>query len=136
MGEAPRPSLVVIFLPVASETGVLHERTGLPSTCTVQAPQRAIPQPNLVPVRPRVSRSTQSSGVVGSASTLRASPLMSRVIMLSSLRTVTGALLDGGSSDELLRQVADGSKGKGAGQSRAQGRVRLAKAVSPRSTWK
>ena len=33
---------------------------------------------------PRLSRMTQSSGVVGSASTLRASPLMLRLIMLAS----------------------------------------------------
>ena len=32
---------------------------------TVQAPQSAMPQPNLVPVRPSVSRRTQSSGVCG-----------------------------------------------------------------------
>src|SRR6478672_6588349 len=116
--------MVVIFLPAASAAGVLQERTGLPSTCTVQAPQRAIPHPNLVPVRPRVSRRTQSSGVEGSASTLRAWPLISRVIMLSSLRTYGGWLV-GGSSDGLLRQVRDGSKGvRGTGgQSRAQGSV-------------
>jgi hypothetical protein len=35
----------------------------------VQAPQAATPQPNLVPVRPSVSRSTQSSGVSTSTAT-------------------------------------------------------------------
>jgi hypothetical protein len=35
----------------------------------VHAPQSAIPQPNLVPVNPNVSRSTQSSGVSGVTST-------------------------------------------------------------------
>ena len=55
-------------------TGVEHERSGSPSTCTVQAPHWAMPQPYLVPVRPRSSRRTQSSGVSGSTSTSRRWP--------------------------------------------------------------
>ena len=47
-----------------------HDRIGWPSTWTVQLPQRAIPQPNFVPVRPRSSRITQRSGVSGGASTV------------------------------------------------------------------
>jgi hypothetical protein len=39
-----------------------------PSMCTVQAPHWAMPQPNLVPVKPSVSRSTHSNGVSGSTS--------------------------------------------------------------------
>ena len=35
----------------------------------MQAPHWAIPQPNLVPVKPRLSRSTQSTGVSGNTST-------------------------------------------------------------------
>src|SRR6202042_901501 len=66
-GESP--SMVVIFLPSARETGATQERTASPSICTVQAPQRAIPQPNLVPVSCSESRSTQSSGVDGGSST-------------------------------------------------------------------
>src|SRR3954463_912954 len=73
---APTPSMVVIFLPPAADNGVLQERIGLPSKRTVQAPHSAAPQPNLVPVMPRVSRSTQRSGVLGSASTSRVLPLM------------------------------------------------------------
>ena len=49
-------------------SGVTQERTALPSTCTVQAPQAATPQPNLVPVRPSRSRSAHSSGICGAAS--------------------------------------------------------------------
>src|SRR5215468_9121555 len=45
-----------------------------------------MPQPYLVPVRPKVSRSTQSSGVSGSTSTSRVCPLM--------LRRCIGILLD------------------------------------------
>jgi hypothetical protein len=42
---------------------------------TVQAPHSAIPQPNLVPVMPSTSRSTQSRGVSPSTSTLWGVPL-------------------------------------------------------------
>jgi hypothetical protein len=41
--------MVVIFIPAALEIGVMQERIGLPSRCTVQAPHSAAPQPNLVP---------------------------------------------------------------------------------------
>ena len=40
--------------------GVMQERVGTPSTCTVQAPHSAMPQPNFVPVMPSTSRNTQS----------------------------------------------------------------------------
>src|SRR5579864_2685844 len=60
--------MVVTCFPAARDTGVLQERTGRPSRCTVQAPHCATPQPYFVPVRPRCSRKTQSSGVEGSAS--------------------------------------------------------------------
>src|SRR4029077_7474544 len=55
--------MVLSFLPATADTGVTHERTGLPLTGTVQAPHCAAPQPNLVPVRPSSSRTTQISGV-------------------------------------------------------------------------
>jgi hypothetical protein len=45
--------MVVIRTDDASRTGKEHERTALPSICTVQAPQAAMPQPYFVPVRPR-----------------------------------------------------------------------------------
>src|SRR5690242_18189740 len=61
--------MVVTFLPATAETGVTHERMGEPSMCTVQAPQSVMPHPNLVPVRPSVSRSTQRSGMAAGAST-------------------------------------------------------------------
>jgi hypothetical protein len=57
----------VIFLPAAADTGVTQERIGWPSRCTVQAPHRATPQPNLVPVRPiDVAQHPQQGHVVGS----------------------------------------------------------------------
>src|SRR5208282_2877158 len=44
-----RPSMVVMDLPTARDTGVTHERTVCPSRCTVHAPHSAIPQPYFVP---------------------------------------------------------------------------------------
>ena len=51
-------------------TGTWQERVATPLMCTVQAPHWAMPQPYLVPVKPIVSRMTQSSGVSDSTSTL------------------------------------------------------------------
>src|SRR5438034_3743936 len=68
--------MVVTVLPAAAATGVTQERIGRPSICTVQAPHSAAPQPNLVPVMPSTSRSTQSSGVSPSTSMLCGLPLM------------------------------------------------------------
>ena len=68
--------MVVTDLPAAAATGVTQDRTGWPSTCTVQAPHSAMPQPNLVPTRSRWSRRTQRSGVSPSASTCRLAPLI------------------------------------------------------------
>ena len=61
--------MVVIFLPSTALSGSEHERIATPSTCTVQAPHCAMPQPYLVPVNPIFSRNTHNSGVLGSAST-------------------------------------------------------------------
>ena len=43
--------------------GMEQLRIATPSRCTVQAPHSPIPQPNLVPVKPRLSRNTHSRGV-------------------------------------------------------------------------
>ena len=64
--------MVVTRLPTTSDTGVMQERTAVPSTRTVQAPHRPMPQPNLVPVRPSTSRTSQSTGVSSSMSSARA----------------------------------------------------------------
>src|SRR5207302_11494224 len=61
--------------PATRLIGCTHERTTWPFTCTVHAPQSAIPQPNLVPVRPIASRITHSRGVYGSTSTEYVFPL-------------------------------------------------------------
>src|SRR4029453_14754001 len=77
--------MVVISEVQMLSIGVMHERVGSPLTCTVQAPQSAIPQPNFVPVRPRTSRNTHRSGVSPSTSTLCVFPLtlIAKAIVLS-----------------------------------------------------
>src|ERR1700740_2011802 len=80
--------LVTCFL-AAPDAGVLQERTGRPSRCTVQAPHCATPQPYFVPVRPRCSRNTQSSGVEGSTSTITLRLFTVREIITISLHHST-----------------------------------------------
>jgi len=77
---ADNPSIVVMFLPEAWETGVEHDRTAAPSICTVQAPQSPAPHPNFVPVSCSVSRKTQSNGVSGDTLTLRSLPFTRRLM--------------------------------------------------------
>ena len=60
--------MVTTCAPSSDDSGVTQERRGMPLRCTVQAPHWAMPQPYLVPVSFSWSRSTQSSGVSGSAS--------------------------------------------------------------------
>src|SRR4029077_7266247 len=75
-GGAPaRPSMVVTLRPETVASGVMQERMALPSKCTVHAPHSAMPQPNLVPVRPATSRTAQSRGMLGSASNVVGLPL-------------------------------------------------------------
>src|SRR5262249_45955406 len=62
------PSIVVMDLPPISETCVWHAYARLPSICTMHAPHRPVPQPNLVPVSLRPSRITHNNGVAGGAS--------------------------------------------------------------------
>src|SRR4051794_10491016 len=69
-----RPSMVVTVLLATLETGVTQARTGCPLRCTVQAPHNDMPQPNLVPVMPSVSRRTHNSGIAGATSTVWALP--------------------------------------------------------------
>src|SRR5690606_14239860 len=73
--------MVVICLPTAADTGSTQLRVAAPSTCTVQAPHRAMPQPNFVPVSPSASRSTHSSGVSSATSAENCLPLTSSVII-------------------------------------------------------
>src|SRR5215813_11002379 len=56
-------------------TGITQERNGIPFRCTVQAPHKALPQPNFVPVIPSTSRKTQSKGMSPSTSTSCSTPL-------------------------------------------------------------
>src|SRR5882724_9400497 len=67
--------MVVTLRPATVDSGVTQERMALPSRWTVHAPQSAIPQPNLVPVRPATSRTAHSRGMLGSASSVVGLPL-------------------------------------------------------------
>src|SRR5688572_26785682 len=77
--------MVVTRLPATLFIVVVQARVACPSTCTVQAPQSAIPQPNLVPVSPSTSRSTHSSGISGATSTCRDVPFTINVIIAIAL---------------------------------------------------
>jgi hypothetical protein len=74
--------MVVMARFATALTDSTQERTALPSTCTVQAPHCAMPQPNFVPVIPRTSRRTHSSGMSGGASNDFVSPLMVRTVAI------------------------------------------------------
>src|SRR5271170_1170817 len=84
--------MVVTDLPFTSLIAVTQDRVASPSRCTVQAPQAATPQPNLVPVSPRTSRRYQSTGIVGSPSKDCACPFTCRVIIFASLSQLAAAL--------------------------------------------
>ena len=73
--------MVTTACPSAAETGVTQPRTAVPPTWMVQAPQRACPQPNLVPVSPTSSRRYHSSGMSGSPSKLRSAPFTVSLII-------------------------------------------------------
>src|SRR5713226_9044051 len=75
-----RPSMVVTRLPATADTGSTQVRVATPSRWTVQAPHWAMPQPNLVPVSPSVSRSTHRSGVSGVTLTVSRLPLTVKLI--------------------------------------------------------
>src|SRR2546426_8397049 len=85
---ADSPSIVVMFFPATCDTGVEHERTGLPSTWTVHAPHSPAPQPNFVPVSCSVSRRTQSRGVSGETFAFRSPPLDRKSTRLNSSHLV------------------------------------------------
>src|SRR5215471_6909864 len=61
--------MVVIVFPATAEIGVTQARIGDPLLWTVHAPHKDMPQPNLVPVKPSVSRRTQSRGMAAGTST-------------------------------------------------------------------
>src|SRR5258708_6004689 len=74
--------MVVTFFPATLEIGVIQERVISPLMCTVQAPQSAMPHPNLVPVMFKVSRRTQSRGISGLTSTVWDFPLRIKVVAI------------------------------------------------------
>src|ERR1700676_2109842 len=84
--SAESPSIVVTFFPETLEIGVTHDRVAVPSMCTVQAPHRAMPQPNFVPVIPSVSRRTHSSGMLGLTFTVSVLPFNVNCTAILNLR--------------------------------------------------
>src|SRR5262245_5107759 len=80
--SADKPSIVVTDLPAISDIWVWHENARLPSICTMQAPHRPVPQPNLVPVSLRSSRITHNNGVVGGASVDAALPFTVKLMAM------------------------------------------------------
>src|SRR5271165_5535619 len=60
--------MVVISSPSTVPICLEQERIAFPFSSTVQAPHKRMPQPNLVPVSPRISRRYHSSGISGSPS--------------------------------------------------------------------
>lgn len=85
--------MVVIFFPATLDTGVTHARIAWPLLWTVQAPHCAIPHPNFVPVSPKVSRRTHSSGICGTTSTVCVFPL--RVNRMPAMNSVYKRSLHG-----------------------------------------
>src|SRR5215468_934118 len=73
-------------LPAISETCVWQAYARLPSICTMQAPHRPVPQPNLVPVSLRPSRITHNNGVCGGASVVAAWPFTVKLVAMVSSR--------------------------------------------------
>src|SRR4249920_739220 len=71
-------------LPAISETCVWQAYARLPSICTMQAPHRPVPQPNLVPVSLRPSRITHNNGVAGGASVDAAFPFTMKLVAIAS----------------------------------------------------
>ena len=66
---------MVTRLPIAEVASKTHECSTCPSTSTLQAKHCSIPQPYFVPVSPRMSRRTQSSGISLGAVTAWFTPL-------------------------------------------------------------
>src|SRR6266567_7343387 len=67
-------SMVVISSPSRVLIGLEHDRIAFPFCSTVQAPHKAMPQPNLVPVSPSMSRRYHSRGISRSPSKVWACP--------------------------------------------------------------
>src|SRR5271163_3623864 len=78
LSGVPSPARVVTLVPAAAETGNEQDRVGAPSTCTVQAPHCASPQPKCGLLSPSSLRSTYKSGASGATSTVRVSPFSSK----------------------------------------------------------
>src|SRR4029077_10514800 len=85
-----KPSIVVTDLPAISESWIWQENARAPSICTMHAPHRPVPQPNLVPVSLRPSRITHNNGVVGGAPVAAGLPFTVKWTVMTSSRISHG----------------------------------------------
>jgi len=69
LSPSASPSMVVTSRVPTSTASVMHDETGVPSRCTVQALHEPRSHTTLVPVRPSVKRSASASVVDGSTFT-------------------------------------------------------------------
>src|SRR5712692_2189850 len=83
--------MVVTWLPCAIMIGMTQVRIGAPSICMVQAPQTPMPQPNLLPVRRRCSRTTHNSGTSSGPSNSAGTPLTENLTDMSDSLSGVGA---------------------------------------------
>ena len=74
-----RPSIVRTCVPSACTASMVQDFTDSPFTCTTQAPHWLVSQPTWVPVSPSFSRSSSTSRVRSSTSTLCCLPFTVRV---------------------------------------------------------
>src|SRR5689334_13915745 len=89
-----RPSTVVTVQPSACTASTVHDFTGWPSRCTVQAPQWLVSQPTCVPVIAKFSRMRCTSSSRDSTSASRTAPLMVTLILCLAI-SVRSRSLDG-----------------------------------------
>src|ERR1700756_547393 len=115
-------SIVVISRCPSRPIGSTQERTALPSTWTVQAPHCAMPQPNFVPVMPRISRSTHSNGVSAGASKAFCSPLIMSVVAIGFSILRRRSAIDSKARREVVRtfELGDVQRARRNGRSRRE----------------
>src|SRR5262249_55452604 len=83
--------MVVTCRPCAIMTGMMQVRIAVPSICMVQAPHIPMPQPNLLPVRLRCSRTTHNSGTSCGPSNSAGVPLTKNFTDIASNLSGVGA---------------------------------------------
>lgn len=75
--------MVVIERLATIDNGVVHDRTAIPSMCTVQAPHKAAPHPYLVPVNSKSSLNVHSRVASDGVSTCTVFPFSLKVVFIN-----------------------------------------------------